>query len=67
MANKGAILGIAAVGVLAVIVLSSKKVIAAGEYVCPYDGATFATLAELQAYEMAKFPGQRISIEIIWS
>jgi hypothetical protein len=48
-------------------ILLNKKAIAATEYVCPYDGAVFATLAELQQYEMTNFPGQRISIDIKWS
>ena len=58
---------IAGAGVVAAILLLNKKVIAAAEYVCPYDGATFDTLAELQQYEMTNFPGQRISIDIKWS
>jgi hypothetical protein len=67
MANKGAVIGVVAVATIAALFLT-KKAGAVGEYYCPYDNAgPFATIEELQQYEITNFPGQRISIEINWS
>ena len=66
MADNKVVL-LAGARVLAAILLLNKKVIAAKEYICPYDGLSFPTLEALQEHVMTVHPGQRIPISIGWS
>jgi hypothetical protein len=52
--------------VVTIMLARRQPVAAAGQFICPYDGRSFDTLAELQAYEQANFPNERLSIEITW-
>jgi hypothetical protein len=58
---------LAGAGVVATILLMTKKAAAATDYTCPYCGLTFPTLEALQEHVMAVHPGQRIPISIGWS
>jgi hypothetical protein len=63
--NKGLAIGIG-IAAIATLFLATRAE-AAGEYVCPYDGLIFPTLAELQDHVMAVHPEERIPISIRWS
>ena len=58
--------GLGIFGLITAIVAATRAKAAPREYHCPYCGATFPTLTELQEHVATEHPGERIPIDIIW-
>jgi hypothetical protein len=53
-------------GAVLAAVLVAQKGIAAGQFICPVDGLTFSTQAELIIHMQTEHPGVRVPITVKW-